>query len=235
MRRRGGRRVRAGARLLAGRRALFVGTAKSVYVAPYGPVERTLLARARARLRARRRDRVRSARRRRPAEAPGNVIADLRRRRRGAGRRFVFGRWLGLLPGSRESAYADAVRLARVLAALAARRGSAQALLSLAPGLAPARFADALGSAGWALAAGDGGDVAFRASRDGASIVGWRGAVGTVLRSATLVAGQAGTANEQAAALGRPVVALDAEGAARAGRRERAGTGCVSGASWAKR
>lgn len=199
--------------LMAKRRTLFVGTAKSVYVAPYGPFERTLLRRA-ARVFVRdeatafdlRVDGVR-------ADAPGNVIVDLIDGAAAPAGEFASGLWLGLLPGSREAAYADAVRLARVLDALAARRGPVRALLSIAPGLLPARFADALGSAGWQLAAGDGGDVAFRASLGDALIVGWRGAAGTLLRSATLVAGQAGTGNEQAAALGLPVVALDAEGA----------------------
>ena len=197
--------------LTGGRRTVFVGTAKSVYVAPYGPFERRLLRRA-ARIFVRdeatafdlRVDGVR-------AEAPGNVIVDLVDGAAPPAGEFAEGAWLGLLPGSRETAYADALRLARMVEALAVRRGGARALLSLAPGLAPARFADALGEAGWTLSAGDGAAAAFRAKTGGAEIVGWRGALGTLLQAAVLVAGQAGTANEQAAALGKPVVALDAE------------------------
>jgi uncharacterized protein (TIGR03492 family) len=204
--------------LLAARRTLFVGTAKSVYVARYGPFERTLLRRA-ARVFVRDEAtsfdlRVEGV----PSEAPGNVIVDLVEAAPPPPDEFASGEWIGLLPGSREAAYADAVRLARTLEALAARRSSARGLLSLAPGLSPSRFADQLGSAGWTLAAGDGAGVAFRAVSGNASLVGWDGPLGTLLQAATLVAGQAGTANEQAAALGRPVVALDAEGSA-GGRR----------------
>jgi len=204
--------------LLAGRRTLFVGTAKSVYVARYGPFERTLLRRA-ARVFVRDEAtafdlRVEGV----AAEAPGNVIVDLVEAAPPPPDEFASGEWIGLLPGSREAAYADAVRLAHTLEALAVRRGSARGLLSLAPGLSPARFADQLGNAGWTPSAGDGGDIAFRAASGKASLVGWRGPLGTLLQAATLVAGQAGTANEQAAALGRPVVALDAEGSG-AGRR----------------
>jgi len=213
--------------LAAQRRTLFVGTAKSVYVAAYGPFERTLLRRA-ARVFVRdeatafdlRVDGV-------PAEAPGNVIVDLIEAAPEPTGEFAQGTWLGLLPGSREGAYADAVRLAAVLQALAARRGEARGLLSLAPGLAPERFARALSAAGWHLDDAEvaplaAGQEAFRATRAGAALVGWRGPLGTLLRAATLVAGQAGTGNEQAAALGRPVVALDAEGlgARRAGPGE---------------
>ena len=58
---------------------------------------------------------------------------------------------------------------------------------------------------------------------DGAArIRGWRGDLGTLLDGSTLVLGQAGTANEQAAARGVPVVALD--------RAER--TGGRGGADW---
>ena len=202
-----------GLSLLARRRTLFVGTAKSVYVARYGPFERTLLRRA---ARSFVRDeatafdlRVDGVR----AEAPGNVIVDLIDGAPPPAGEFAQGTWLGLLPGSREAAYADAVRLARMLSALALRRGEARGLLSLAPGLAAARFAAALAAEGWTLAGGDGENVAFRATSGGASICGWSGPLGTLLAASSLVAGQAGTANEQAAALGKPVVALDAEGA----------------------
>jgi uncharacterized protein (TIGR03492 family) len=197
----------------AGRRTIFVGTAKSVYVAPYGPFERTLLRRAaRAFVRdgatafALIADGVR-------AEAPGNVIVDLVDGAPPPPPEFATGGWLGLLPGSRGAAYADAVRLARVVEALGERRGEARAMLSLAPGLAPARFMDALHDAGWTLAAGDGGQIAFRAYAGRAALAAWRGSLGTLLQAASVVIGQAGTGNEQAAAMGRPVVALDAEGA----------------------
>jgi hypothetical protein len=166
---------------------VYVGTAKSAYVAPYGPVERRLLRAARAIF-------VRDAQTARalqargvPAEAPGNVIVDLLE----SAQAFT---WhaplrLALLPGSRERAYADGARLAAVARAIARRRPDVEAALSIAPGLDPERFAASLAP-----------EPAIRP---------WTGDVGALVRDATLAIGQAGTANEAAAACGVPVVALD--------------------------
>jgi len=163
---------------------VYVGTAKSAYVAPYGPLERRLLRTARAIF-------VRDAQTARvlqrhgvPADAPGNVIVDLLE----SPASFA---WhaplrLALLPGSRERAYADAERLAAVARAVVRTRPGVEAAISIAPGLDPARFAPFLGE-----------------------IRSWTGDVGGLVREATLAVGQAGTANEAAAACGVPVVALD--------------------------
>ncbi len=186
--------------------AIFVGTAKSVYVAPYGPFERTLLQRAE---RAFVRD-VPTAELLRAqgveAEAPGNVIVDLAFE---AVEPVPAGEWLGILPGSREEAYADAIRLARVVRALGTLRPGPGALLSVAPTIDAARLIRALVADGWVLddTAGLPG-AAFSARADTARLIGWPGSLGTLLRASVLVIGQAGTANEQAAALGIPVVAL---------------------------
>ena len=178
-----------------GRPLIFVGTAKSVYVAPYGALERRII-------RAARRIFVRDAATATdlrahglPAEAPGNVIVDL------LASDDVYA-WPGtvriaLLPGSRERAYADAERLAAVATAVAARVPGTAAALSIAPNLDAARF-----------------DALFARFP---SIVPWRGPVGGVLSGATLVIGQAGTANEAAAANGLPVIAFDVEGNRRSG------------------
>ncbi len=170
----------------------YVGTAKSVYVAPYGPGERRVL-------RAARRVFVRDAAtatalraRGVPAEAPGNVIVDLL-----AGGGAV--EWqaplrLALLPGSRERAYADALRIADVVAALRARGMRPDAVLSVAPNLDLRRFAPAI---------------------ERGELRPWAGPFGALLRGATLVIGQSGTANEAAAAEGLPIVALELHDAPR--------------------
>lgn len=167
---------------------VYVGTAKSVYVAPYGPGERALL-------RAARRIFVRDAatadalrRRGVPAEAPGNVIVDLLTTPERVDWRAPLR--LALLPGSRERAYADALRLAGAVARLRERvgAGALDAVLSIAPNLDPARFAPALELGG---------------------LRPWHGALGALLHGATLALGQSGTANEAAAAEGLPVVALE--------------------------
>jgi uncharacterized protein (TIGR03492 family) len=206
--------------LAARRPTVFVGTAKSVYVAHYGPVERTLLRRA---LRLFVRDAATAARLRGqgvPAEAPGNVIVDLT----GPGGDAPAGRWLGLLPGSRDDAYGDGVRLARVARALAERVPGLGSLFSIAPTLAPERFIRALEADGWSPADGpaDARHAAFAVRAGGALLVGWTGGLGSLLGASAAVLGQAGTANEQAAAAGIPVLALD----------RAAGSGSGAGADW---
>ncbi len=151
--------------------AIFVGTAKSVYVAPYGPFERTLLRRV---VRAFVRDEATANRLRSQhvrVEAPGNVIVDLAEAPPAA--REPFG--LGLLPGSRDDAYADGVQLARVVRAMPERGPDFGGLLSIAPTLDPDRFARALGADGWRIAppAAAGAGVAFEAEAD-AGIAGQR-------------------------------------------------------------
>jgi len=196
----------------ARRPTLFVGTAKSVYVAPYGPFERTLLRRA---LRIFVRDAATADQLRArgvPAEAPGNVIVDLIGDAAGA----PPGTWLGLLPGSREEAYADGVRLARVVRALGERRPDVGGLLSLAPTLDAGRFAEVLARDGWDVSVSEGAPgagVVFSARSGAARLAAWRGDLGPLFAASSAVLGQAGTANEQAAAAGLPILALDGSGA----------------------
>jgi hypothetical protein len=176
----------------AGGPLVYVGTAKSVYVAPYGPGERQIIAGAQ---RIFVRDAATAAALRAhgvPAEAPGNVIVDLLATDERVDWRAPLR--LALLPGSRERAYGDADRLAAVVADVRARVPGVDAVLSLAPNLEPARFAPAL---------------ARGALRP------WIGPLGGLVSGATLALGQSGTANEAAAACGVPVVALDLAGARR--------------------
>jgi uncharacterized protein (TIGR03492 family) len=187
--------------LVAGPPVIYVGTAKSVFVAPYGPVERAILRRAR-------RIFVRDAQTAErlqaegvPAEAPGNVIADLRADAVGAE-----GEPIVLLPGSRSQAYLDAVRLAAVVRAIGDRAGSARAVLSIAPALDPATAARLLAEDGWAVVPAAGAPFAARSRK--ADLTASREPAGALLQHARLVLGQAGTANELAASLGIPVIAL---------------------------
>jgi hypothetical protein len=178
--------------LVARRPAIFVGTAKSVYVAKYGPFERTLLARARrifvrddATARALQAAGV-------PAEAPGNVIVDLLASPVGVDWNGAHER-IAILPGSRSRAYADAARLAAIARAVIAQVPQSRAALSIAPGLDQVGFGPALAGA--------------------PPLIAWPGPLGGILREATVALGQAGTANEAAAACGIPVVALELDDA----------------------
>jgi uncharacterized protein (TIGR03492 family) len=193
---------------------VFVGTAKSAFVAPYGPFERTLLRRAR---RTFVRDAPTAERLRKQgvdAEAPGNVISDLI----APGAEPVHlpdgtpRRRIGILPGSRQGAYADGVRLARIARGLASLRPDVGALLSVAPTLDAERFERTLRNDGWDVGPGA-GDTAFTARAGAAHLLAWAGPLGALLAASEVVLGQAGTANEQAAALGLPVIALGVAGA----------------------
>jgi hypothetical protein len=180
---------------LAGPRLLFVGTAKSVYVARYGPGERRVLRGARrvfVRDAATAADLAAHGLR---AEAPGNVIVDLLTDP-APGPPWSAATRVALLPGSRERAYGDAEQLVAVVHALRARGIELAAAGSLAPTLDAARLAPI-------FAAGD--------------VLPWPGPLGPLVRDATLVIGQSGTANEAAAAHGVPVVALDLAGAGPSG------------------
>jgi len=199
--------------LAAGAPVLFVGTAKSVSVAPYGPFEERVLRRARAVFV---RDEATAARLRLhglDVEPAANVIVDLfsapeEARASNALERFEPA--LVLLPGSRESAYDDARFLLRVVAGLAREYPSIGAVLSVARSLDPARFAADAATDGWSVVRTEDRDMPF-SLRDGERDVvrAWRGPLGTILAGAELALGQAGTANEAAAAAGVPVVAFE--------------------------
>lgn len=161
----------------------FVGTAKSVYVAPYGRFERELMKGAKGVF-------VRDAATAEnlqshgvAAESPGNVIADLAR----SDERFA---WSGatrivVLPGSRADAYENGARVGAIIAALSERDGI-EVIVSIAPGIDSERMLATFGTPARA----------------------WSGPLGAILADATIAVGQAGTANEAAAAAGVPVVAL---------------------------
>jgi len=200
---------------LTRRPVVFVGTAKSVFVAPYGALERRVL-RAAARIFVRD---VATAQRLRAegvaADAPGNTIVELADDAPPTDA-FAPHSLVGVLPGSRASAYFEAVRLCSVVRALGERRTPTEALLSIAPSLEAEGFASALSGDGWVVEPVIAREpVAFRARAGNATLTGWRGPLGTLIGAAKLVLGQAGTANEQAAAAGVPVVALDADRPAR--------------------
>ncbi|MBV9719048.1 MAG: hypothetical protein JOZ77_06995 [Candidatus Eremiobacteraeota bacterium] len=198
--------------LLARSTTVFVGTAKSVEVAPYGPFEARLLARAQACF-VRDAATAQSLRQRGVEAESANAIVDLVAAPHDPGLESdVAGLVpiLALFPGSRESAYDDADFLLGVTRELAARRPTLGAILSVARGLDANRFANDAARAGWNVERFDNDVVPFVLRDDGrARVFARRGALGPVLAQAVLVLGQAGTANEAAAAAGVPVIAFE--------------------------
>lgn len=191
--------------------AVFVGTAKSVYVAPYGRGEARMLRKAAAVFV---RDEPTAQQLQTlgvDARAPGNTIVDLFDVRDPAVPGFA--RRLAVFPGSRASAYDDAVFLCAVVRNAARADAALGATLSIAPGLDAARFAELLAGDGWAVETNGAPHVPFVLA-DGARrvVTAWTGPPGAMLDGALAVLGQAGTANEAAAAAGIPVIAFERPG-----------------------
>lgn len=193
-------------------KSVFVGTAKSAYVAPYGPFERRLLGAASA-VFVRDQATAQALRDRGIAATSANAIVDLYEAPSPAAddARAPFDTTIAIFPGSRETAYAQAVTLCRILWRVARMRGDdTGGILSVAPGLHAPRMASALALDGWTIGPSHCRHVAFSLRRDGREAVrAWTGPLQAAFGPAALVLGQAGTANEAAAAAGKPVVAYE--------------------------
>lgn len=191
------------------RATVFVGTAKSVYVASYGRFERSIIRKAQAVF-------VRDAATARDLEAshiaavPANVMADLGDRSSTIGQQPRNGTaQLAIFPGSRDSAYEDARFLLAVVRRVAQSDPNVRAVLSIAPALRAGRFAELLRADGWRIEVHGDPLVPFSLYDDGReSVTAWTGPSEAMLSGAQLVLGQAGTANEAAAAAGVPVIAF---------------------------
>jgi tetraacyldisaccharide 4'-kinase len=200
--------------LLARAPTVFVGTAKSVSVARYGPFEERLLRRTAACF-VRDDATARALRERGVHVDPAtNVIADLAATPTDDSNAALatdgFTPSLALFPGSRESAYDDAGFLLDVTREVAAAQPGLGAVLSIARGLHVERFIAVAKRNGWEVQLTGEESMPFVARRNGREIVrAWRGAIAPLLARVTLVLGQAGTANEAAAAAGVPVIAFE--------------------------
>jgi uncharacterized protein (TIGR03492 family) len=116
---------------------------------------------------------------------------------------------VGVLPGSRADAPANAgiaIRRLRLVAErLAPRR--IEALVSLAPTVESQDLLAACARAGAELRASDEPGIAARGAAGPLDVLVVAGRFGELLRASDIVLGQAGTGNEQAAGLGKPVIA----------------------------
>ena len=181
--------------LLAGAPTVLVASADSVLHAPYGPLPLRVLRRA---VRVFTRDEPTAADLRRrgiPAVCLGNVMLDCLQPTEAdftvAGEHPV----VTLLPGSRADAPRNAALLAEVAARIARARPDVQFLLSLAPTVEEETVVQAL-----------------RRVQVGTARLAFTRTFAPAVRRADVVVGLAGTANEQAAGLGKPVVAFPGPG-----------------------
>jgi uncharacterized protein (TIGR03492 family) len=193
----------------ARRPTVFVATAKSQHVAPHSGLERAIARGARvvftrdeATAQALRADGVR-------AEYAGNLMMDGLEPELELPVRADAVR-LGVLPGSRADApdnAAAAMRRVKLVAGMLQGR-AVQAFLAIAPSVDARAIMDACAGAGVTLApTGQQSGVIARGHDGDLEVLAVSGAFGDVLRASTIVLGQAGTGNEQAAGLGRPVIA----------------------------
>lgn len=125
---------------------------------------------------------------------------------------------VALLPGSRDEAYANFLSLLEVVEqmSLVSEDGAVQYAAALPGTLADGRLTELAAKRGWRYHEGK----PFGVLRKGtAEVLLTRGIFPGVLKASTLVVGLAGTANEQAAGLGKTVVAFKGSGPQTTARR----------------
>ena len=201
----------------ARRPTIFVATAKSDLVAPHSGFESSIARRAAA---AFARDEPTAASLRAAgvrARYAGNIMMDGLERSSVDLGLHAGELVLAVLPGSRSNA-AGAVgdhvdRLAAIARLLQSDGLVVHALVSLAPSVALDDVSSAIADHGISCArARPGPGVVAQGSRGNLRISVVQGAFGDIVAAADLVLGQAGTANEQAAGAGKPVVAATQPG-----------------------
>ncbi len=188
----------------AGTRTVFVATAKSEYNEPHRALERSLIRRFAEQVFVR--DALTAkvlAAQGIPARHVGNPLMDTIQSDGPALPDAAGVPTVTLLPGSRTDAYLNVVQLLR-LAARVSLQISVRWLCVLAPSLEVAQV-QAVGRA-------DGWTADERSLRSGSVEIVLTRAFGEALNAADVVVGLAGTANEQAAGLGKPVVAFPGPG-----------------------
>lgn len=192
------------------RPVVFLPTAKSEYIRGHFGWEYAVMRRHAARVFARDAKTAEAMRARGvPADFAGNLMMDALKV---TGERFGIApgeRVVALLPGSRSDAYRNARGIFEAVHLLEGR--SLRFLLALAEHLEPEAMAE---TTGWSFApTGDGkSGILGWFAKGAARILCVRGMFGDVLSVADVVIGLSGTGNEQAAGMGKPVVAFAGDG-----------------------
>ena len=124
----------------------------------------------------------------------------------------VDGPVLTVFPGSRGHAPRTLAYQLEVLELVFGTHPGLQAGVAMAPGTRVSELCEPALRAGWELQAGGGDSHRGVLVKGGQSVHLLAGVLGDLLCQSTLALGQAGTANEQAAGAGVPVVAYDPKG-----------------------
>ena len=189
---------------------VFVGTAKSVHHHPYSAVERRILKQAATVSLVRDEPTAKELRDRGvAAEWLGNAMMD---EIEPVGAELPFrpdSQVLTLFPGSRDQApNVLPIQLQAVLL-VRERLKDLEAGIAAAPGTDLARFLAPSQAEGWVFRGGSDAHCLGTLERDGLRVPVLVGCLGDLLARSVVALGQAGTANEQAAGAGVPVVAYD--------------------------
>lgn len=127
---------------------------------------------------------------------------------------------VGIFPGSRNTAFTDMPFILGAIELLNRDYGKPLAFASaIAPSIDTEEFAKTFRPIGWTFLKGEKlpyGRIDYL-KKDNISVYLLKGAVGDILKNSSIVIGQAGTANEQAAGLGKPVVTFDSDSANKIG------------------
>lgn len=194
-------------------KTLFIGTAKSVYHHPYSAPERLILRHGVDQSVVR--DEATAQRLRGlglKARWLGNAMMDEVQPR---GLKLPFdqnGPILTLFPGSRAKAPGVLAYQAEILEMVASRVSGLQAGVAVAPGTQERELVAPAVAQGWQFQEGGEPHHLGSLERGTLKLHLLSGVLGDLLASSTIAFGQAGTANEQAAGAGVPVVAYDPKG-----------------------
>lgn len=187
----------------------FVGTAKTNWVQPYHFLERGLLRKASTLFV---RDEKTAAHLRKqnvPAQWAGNPMMDEVMEEKIVLPAFQ-GRTIAVLPGSRSEAVQNFFIQVEALTAVARTLDArVRGIVAVPQTVAPTDFLAKLSGWDGFLRPGAGSGILGELGHGEVSLVFVSGCLGDALRASSLVFGQAGTANEQAAGLGKPVLAFD--------------------------
>lgn len=119
---------------------------------------------------------------------------------------------VGLLPGSRRVAFRDLPVILDAARHLGAARRGVIFMMALPDSIDADDLGRCARECGWDFRPEDGDGTAGRLLGYGQTVLLVRGRFGDVVKHSTVIIGQAGTGNEQAVGMGKPVISFDSDG-----------------------
>ncbi len=126
------------------------------------------------------------------------------------------GKVIGILPGSRDESYVNIVHLAAAALCLQEKLSSVRFLVAIAPNLSMKRFIQSMRKEGWRFTPSHPQEIergiTAEFQKRNCVLYFVEGRFGDVLSQSKVCLGMAGTANEQAVGLGKPVISFAGDG-----------------------